>query len=257
MKRLTVIFFCALAGGLFFSVTPLAAQELTATEIVERADQKMRGESNKAEMKMTIVRPTWERQVSMKSWSRGDEYALILITAPARDAGIAYLKRGNEIWNWQPSIDRVVKLPPSMMSQSWMGSDFTNDDLVRQSSIVTDYKHKKNGEEKLEGRQTWKIELTPKEEAPVVWGKVLMWVDQEEFLELKTEFYDEDGELINTMYGRNIQKMDGRVIPAKLVVEPADEPGHQTIIEYESIDFNIDIDQDFFSIQQMKRLRPQ
>lgn len=257
MKRLTEISFYTLTAWLFFCVVPVAAQELTATEIVERADQKMRGESNKAEMKMTIVRPTWERQVSMKSWSKGDEYALILITAPARDAGIAYLKRGNEIWNWQPSIDRVVKLPPSMMSQSWMGSDFTNDDLVRQSSIVTDYEHKKLGEEEIEGRQTWKIELTPKEDAPVVWGKVLMWVSRDEFLELRTEFYDEDGELINTMYGQNVKEMDGRVIPTKLVVEPADEPGNQTIIEYVSIDFNIDIEKEYFSIQQMKRLRPQ
>jgi len=255
MKRLTVIFFCALAGGLFFSVTPLAAQELTATEIVERADQKMRGESNKAEMKMTIVRPTWERQVSMKSWSRGDEYALILITAPARDAGIAYLKRGNEIWNWQPSIDRVIKLPPSMMLQSWMGSDFTNDDLVQESSIVTDYDHNLVGQDTINGLNCYKIELVPKPDAPVVWGRILSWVSQEEYLQLRTEFYDEDDYLVNTMYGKEVKEMDGRMLPSVMEMIPADEEGHKTIITYEDIDFGIDLNKSFFSIQNMKRIR--
>ena len=246
-----------LLGIPLLSLTAIAqSNDLTAKEIIEKADQKMRGESNKAEMKMTIIRPTWERTVQMKSWSKGDEYALILITAPAREAGTAYLKRGNEIWNWQPSIDRTIKLPPSMMQQSWMGSDFTNDDLVKQSSIVHDYTHKKTGVEKIEDRSCWKIELTPKEEAAVVWGSVITWVDQKEFIELKTEFYDEDDELINTIYGKQIKEMDGRVIPAIMEVHPADEPENRTVIEYISIDFNIDIEAEFFSVRNMKRLRP-
>ena len=111
----------------------------TAKEIIKKADDKMQGQSNKSVMKMTIVRPEWKREVIMKGWSLGRDYSLILITAPARDKGSAFLKRENEMWNWQPSIDRVVKLPPSMMLQSWMGSDFTNDDLVKESSIVNDY----------------------------------------------------------------------------------------------------------------------
>lgn len=229
---------------------------LSATEIVKRADEKMRGLSNQAEMKMTIVRPTWQREVQMKSWSKGDDYSLILITAPARDAGMGFLKRGNEIWNWQPSIDRTIKLPPSMMMQSWMGSDFTNDDLVKQSSVVTDYTHKLLGSEKIDGRDAYKIELIPKENAAVVWGKVISWIDKTEFVDLKVEFYDEEGELVNTMYGKNIKKMDDRVIPAIMEIIPADKPGNKTIIEYLSIDFGISITEDFFSVQNLKRIRP-
>ena len=114
---------------------------LSADEIVSQAENKLRGESSYSEMSMQIVRPDWTREMKMKSWSLGDEFALILITEPARDAGTAFLKRKNEIWNWQPTIERVVKLPPSMMSQSWMGSDFTNDDLVQESSRVKDFSH--------------------------------------------------------------------------------------------------------------------
>ncbi|HCM76851.1 MAG TPA: outer membrane lipoprotein-sorting protein, partial [Cytophagales bacterium] len=112
-------------------------------------------------MKMTIVRPDWKREVTMKGWSLGTEYSLILITGPARDKGQAFLKRDNEMWNWQPSIDRVVKLPPSMMLQSWMGSDFTNDDLVKESSVVNDYTHSLDQDSVIEGKKVYKIVLTP------------------------------------------------------------------------------------------------
>ncbi|MGK7397896.1 MAG: outer membrane lipoprotein-sorting protein [Candidatus Cyclobacteriaceae bacterium M3_2C_046] len=234
----------------------LTASGQDATEIIKKADQKMRGESSYAEMTMSIIRPDWTRQIAMKSWTKDNEYSLILITAPARDKGMAYLKRGNEIWNWQPSIDRVVKLPPSMMSQSWMGSDFTNDDLVQESSIVTDYTHKLMGDTTIEGRDSWHLELTPKEEAAVVWGKIEVFIDKAEYLQLLTRFYDEDMYLVNTMTGSDIKMMDDRLITSKLTVVPADEDGHKTVMEYNNIDFNININQDFFSIQNMKKLRP-
>ena len=235
--------------------TAANAQNLTAKEIIEKADQKQRGETSVGELKMTIVRPTWTREMVMKSWSKGTEYMLILVTAPARDKGTAFLKRENEIWNWQPTIDRVIKMPPSMMMQSWMGSDFTNDDLVRESSIVVDYTHKLLGTETIEGRKCYKIELTPKENAPVVWGKVLSWIDTEEFMQMKAEFFDEDGYLVNTMYGKNVKKMDDRLLPSILEVVPADEEGHKTIVEYLDLNFNKPIKESFFSIQNMKRVR--
>ena len=235
--------------------TAAVAQNLTAKEIIEKADQKQRGETSVGELKMTIVRPTWKREMVMKSWSKGNEYMLILVTAPARDKGTAFLKRENEIWNWQPTIDRVIKMPPSMMMQSWMGSDFTNDDLVRESSIVVDYTHKLLGTETIEGRKCYKIELTPKENAPVVWGKVLSWIDTEEFMQMKAEFFDEDGYLVNTMYGKNVKKMDDRLLPSILEVVPADEEGHKTIVEYLNLNFNKPIEESFFSVQNMKRVR--
>lgn len=233
--------------------TSIYAQD--AKEIIRQADQKLRGTHSFAEMSMTIVRPGWQREMTMKSWALGDEYALILVTAPARDEGTAFLKRGNEIWNWQPKINRSIKLPPSMMMQSWMGSDFTNDDLVKQSSVVTDYDHKMLGEEIIENRSCYKIELTPLPQADVVWGKVISWIDKKDLLQLRTEFYDEDGFLINTMEGSSIKTLGGKLLPTKMTITPEEDPGSKTIIEYHSMDFAPDVSEAFFSIQNMKRVR--
>jgi outer membrane lipoprotein-sorting protein len=226
-----------------------------ATEIIRKAENKLRGSSSFSEMKMTVVRPDWSREVSMKSWSLGTELSLILITGPARDKGMAFLKREREIWNWQPSIDRTIKMPPSMMMQSWMGSDFTNDDLVRESSIIEDYHHNLLGSEMVDERECWKIELVPKEDAAVVWGRVLLWVDQADYLQLKTEFYDEDDYLVNTMLGKNLKVMDGKLLPSVMEIIPAEEEGHKTVLEYLSLDFDIDVKESFFSVQNMKRIR--
>ena len=236
-----------------FCIPVVHAQD--ATEIVKKADEKMRGESNYSEMTMKIVRPDWQREIKMKAWSKGQDYSLIRITAPARDEGSAFLKRDQEIWNWQPSINRVIKLPPSMMMQSWMGSDFTNDDLVKESSIVTDYTHKYVGDTTILGRPTYKLELIPQEDAPVVWGKVLLYITKEDYLELLVKYYDEDDFLINTMVLSDIKDMDGRKIPARMEMIPADQPDHKTIITYQKLDFNVDLSQNFFSLQNMKSIR--
>lgn len=227
----------------------------SAKEIVAKADKKFKGETSTSEMKMTIVRPTWQREVQMKNWTKGDDYALILITAPARDKGSAFLKREKEIWNWQPSIDRVIKMPPSMMMQSWMGSDFTNDDLVKQSSVVEDYTHTLLGMETIEGRECYKIDMVPKEDAAVVWGKVTIWIDKADYLQLKTEFYDEDGYLAHTIFGKEVKKLGGKLLPARLEVIPADEEGNKTIVEYLSMEFDAPIKEQFFSVQMLKRVR--
>jgi len=239
---------------LAWTVAPPAG-DLTAKEIVAKADKKMRGETNRAEMAMKIVRPSWVREIQLKAWSKGTEYSLILVTAPARDKGTAFLKREKEIWNWQPTIDRVVKLPPSMMMQSWMGSDFTNDDLVKESSIVNDYTHELAGRETVNGRACYKIDMTPKPDAAVVWGKVITWIDTQDFMQLKAEFYDEDGYLVNTMLGKDIKKLGGKLLPATLEMIPADKEGHKTVIRYEELTFDEPIQTGFFSVQNMKRVR--
>lgn len=241
----------ALSFG-FFTISVFAQD---ATDIIRKMDQKMRGESLKAEMTMSIIRPSWERSISMKTWSRDTEYSLILITEPARDEGTAFLKRGNEIWNWVPNVGRTIKMPPSMMMQSWMGSDFTNDDLVRESSIVKDYEHELVGEETIRDYLCYKIEMTPKPDAPVVWGRVDVWVSKDEYLQLRSEFYDEDGELINVMEAMNVQEFDGRSIPARLEMIPMDKEGHKTVIEYKSMKFNEGIPESFFSVQNMRRVQ--
>jgi len=251
MKNILILLL--LINGISISTTQ--AQDLSAKEIIKKADEKVRGLYNEGEIKMTIVRPDWQREIQMKSWSAGDDYSLILVTGPARDKGTAFLKRESEMWHWQPTIDRVIKMPPSMMSQSWMGSDFTNDDLSKASSTVNDYVQNIVGEEILEERSCWVIELIPSDEVAVVWGKIKIWVDQKDFIQMKTEFYDEDDYLVNTMLGKDIQEMDGRLLPKRMEVIPAEEEGHKTIIEYLSLKFDVPIKDQFFSIQNMKRVR--
>lgn len=242
---LTIVLLIALSAS---------TQAQDATEIVRKANEKMQGESSQVEMKMQIIRPSWERNVSMKAWSKDQDYSLILITAPARDEGSAYLKRKNEIWNWQPSINRTIKMPPSMMSQSWMGSDFSNNDLVREASIVVDYTHTLLGDSTVSGYESYKIEMIPKPEAPVVWGKVITFISKDEYLQLRAEFYDEDNELIRLMKGSEVKEMDDRLVPTRMEMIPVDEEGNKTVIIYEEMEFNIDISQNFFSIQNMKRV---
>lgn len=235
-------------------VQPIGAQD-DALSIVQEAHDKYRGRSNYTELKMTIVRPEWSREMEIRGWSKGEDYSLMLVTAPARDKGVGFLKRGKEIWNWQPRIDRAIKLPPSMMNQSWMGSDFTNDDLVQQSNLVTDFTHRKLGEEQLEGRVCHKIEMVPTRNAAIVWGKLITWIDRKDHMQLKTEFYDEEGFLVNTMTGSDIRNFDGEWLPARLEVVPADEPGHRTVVEHVKITFDVDLTDDFFSIQNLKRVQ--
>jgi len=226
-----------------------------ATEIVKKMDQKMRGNTSKAEMTMKIIRPTWSRTVRFKFWSKGHSYSMILITAPARDEDSAFLKRNREIWNWVPQISRVVKLPPSMMMQSWMGSDFTNDDLIKESSVVTDYNHTIIGDSTLMNHDCYEIKMIPKPNAPVVWGKVLIWVTKKGYMELRAEFFDEDGNLVNTMVASDIKNIGGRELPSHLEMIPADKKGHKTVLDYQSLTFNSPIPDRFFSIQNMKHLQ--
>ena len=232
-----------------------AAQQPDATEIVRKADQHLRGKTGYAVFTMKLVRPDWSREISMKSWSKGTKSALILITDPARDKGTTFLKRGNEVWNWVPSVEKVIKIPPSMMSQSWMGSDFTNDDLVKESSIVTDYTHTILGDSTLEGRDCWKIQMIPKPDAAVIWGKVLIWIDKKDDLELRVEYYDEDGELVNVMKMSEIKNLGGRLIPTVMEMDPVDKPGNKTMMIYTDAWFDRPIKDSFFSEQNMKRVR--
>lgn len=237
-----------------FLLGVLAGKAQDAKEIVQKCDEHMRGASSVGEMKMTIIRPKWQRELTFKTWTLSSNYTMMLLESPARDKGTAFLRRDKEIWNWQPSIERIIKMPPSMMSQSWMGSDFTNDDLVKQSSIVNDYTHKIVGEETLENRPCYIIELIPKPDAAVVWGKVKLWISKADYLEMKAEYYDEDMQLVNTMLGKDVKKMGGRLLPSTLEVIPADEPGNKTVVQQLNIDFNANLSQDFFSIQHLKSL---
>lgn len=235
--------------------TAVAQQNMTAKEIVQTATDKLNGESSRGKMKMEIVRPDWTREISMKVWSLGTDYYMIYITAPAREEGQVFLKREDNMWNYMPNIDRMIKLPPSMMMQSWMGSDFTNNDLVKVSSMVEDYEHEITGAEEIEGYACWKIRFTPKPDAAVVWGRIDMWIAKEEFYELKAFYYDENMELVNKEFMTEIKQMGDRKLPSHMEMIPVDKEGHKTVMDFIGMEFNVDLNPEFFSIRNMKRVR--
>ena len=253
MKLIHPILFSLLFVISFF---PAISQQPDPKEIIRTADEKFNGEKTSiSTMSMTIVRPTWERTIEFKNWTSGRDYALTLITSPAKEKGQTFLKRKTEMWNWNPTISRLIKLPPSMMSQGWMGSDYTNDDILKESSVVNDYEHTIVAEEEYEGRLCWKIKMVAKEEAAVIWGHQIRWIDKEDFLFMKSELYDEDGYLVRTELGSGIKSMDGRLIPTHIELIPSEEEGRITILEIKDIRFNEPIKDAFFSQQNMKRVR--
>ena len=243
--------FCAFALILY----ALQGISQDAKEIVRRSEDRLRGNTSVAEMTITTVRPKWTRSMEIKSWSKGKDLAMILIQAPAKDQGITYLKRKKEVWNWIPSLERKVKLPPSMMNQSWMGTDFTNDDLVKESSAADDYTHKLLGQEEVGGFQCYKIEMTPTAGAAVVWEKVVVWIDRKDYIQLKGEFYGEGNQVENTMVSSDIRLLGGRMLPTRIEMIPAGKPGQKTVIAYKSLIFDKPMDESFFSVENMTKIR--
>lgn len=228
------------------------ASSQDATDIVKKADDKMRGATSVAELVIKTIRPTWSRSMDVKTWMKGTDFAMILILAPAKDKGIVFLKRKKEVWNWLPVLERTIKLPPSMMSQSWMGTDFTNDDLVKESSVVKDYNHSIIGDTIIGNRSCYIIQMIPKPEAAVVWGKVIVCIDKKDFLELHSRFYDEDGKVVNSMNAYDVKLMDGRLIPTRFEMIPEDKKNQKTEMIYKKIQFNRPLEDNFFTTEKMK-----
>ena len=169
-----------------------ALAEPTATELVQRGLEHWRGSSSEAVVAMTIHRPDWERTMTLKGWTRGRADSLFTTLEPARDRGNGTLKKGREMWTYNPKINRTIKIPPSMMSQSWMGSDFSNNDLAKSDSIVEEYTHELTGSSQEGGVRVFAITATPKPDAPVVWGKQELMV-REDFIITEQRFFDEEG----------------------------------------------------------------
>lgn len=239
-----VFFYVLLSAGWLYGQT--------AREIVQAADSKMRGNTLQAQITIQTVRPTWSREMTVKTWMKGTDLAMILVQSPAKDKGIVFLKRKKEVWNWMPSLEKVIKLPPSMMSQSWMGTDFTNDDLVKESSVLNDYYHTISGDTTIANRTCYIIQMLPKPETAVVWGKLLVCIDKKDYLELHTFFYDEDGSLVNTMHASEVKMMDGRLIPTRFEMIPANKPNQKTVMVYKTVLYNRNLDDALFTTEKMK-----
>ncbi len=250
MKNFMKIIF-VLALTFLFGSADLA----DATAIIKKASEVRFGDNSFGLMRMTIERPKYTRTVDMKNWTLGDDYSMVLITAPERDKGQVFLKRKKEMWNYVPKISRMIKLPPSMMSQGWMGSDYSNDDIVNQNSLVENYEHKILGSEKIGSSDCYKIQSIPKESAEVVWGKKISWITKKDFFVLKTESFDEDGELLRTELASEVKNFGKFTLPSRFTIIPADKPQQKTIFEILELDFDVKLTEDFFTQANMKRVK--
>ena len=241
------------AAGIL-AAAPAAAQT-DPMEIIDRVDRLMRGDSSRGVATMEVVTEHWEREMTMEVWSLGTDYSLVRLRAPRRDAGTATLMAGDDIWNYLPKVDRTIKIPASMMGGAWMGSHFTNDDLVKESRLVDDYDVEMAFEGERDGVDVWELRLNPKPEAAVVWGHMAFLVRQRDSMPLWARYYDEDGELARTMEYSAFTEMGGRLVPGVMDMVPADKPEERTSFRYEELEFDVDLDTSFFSLRTLQRGR--
>ena len=218
-----------------------AGTPIKVIEIVRGVDRLYRSLASESEVEMTIITPNWERKLRLKMWSKGFEKTFIYIISPKKDRGIATLRVGTSMWNYFPKINKVIKVPPSMMMASWMGSDFTNDDLVKESSLLNDYTAR-FADKKNNYPDCYSIELIPKEKTATVWGKITLVVIKKNLLPLRQVFYDEKGEKIRVMVFKDVKKFGNRKIPAVLELKSLKHKGKKTTMRYITAAFDIEID---------------
>jgi hypothetical protein len=234
---------------------PSAEEKPDVAALVKRTEQLLRGESSIGTMTMTIKTPAWSRKLKLKVWARGRDYALVLVLeAGARDTGMMTLKREKQLWNYLPQAGRVMKLPSAMLGDSWLGSDFTNDDLVKGSSLVDDFDSTVTGIAKEGGHDVWQVQLKPKPNAVVVWGRIDMAIARQTCLPVKEQFFDEDGKPARTMSFADFRQIGWRQFPMTMTVVPA-EAGRETSISYEDIKFDVDIPDDTFTLLRLRQGR--
>ncbi len=234
-------------AALVWLAPAVAVAEPTIEELLDATDDVNRGASSKSTITMQVKTKRYERTMTMDAWSRGEEDSLIRITAPAKDAGTTTLKVGDDMWNYIPKIDRTMKIPPGMMSGAWMGSHFSNDDLVKSNRLADEFTYEK--ESVVDGVYT--IVCTAKPDAAVVWGKVVVKV-REDKIPLEVGYYDEDGELARKLTFSDVRELGGRTVPATMLLEPADRPGEFTKITTTAMDFDVKFDDRTFSLQSLK-----
>ena len=231
----------------------LPAEGLDATTIAKKCDAALKGKTQLGKAAMTVRTPEWQRTLEMTFWYDYPEKTFIRITAPAKDAGTGTLRLGSNMWTWLPSVERVIKIPPSLMLQAWMGSDFTNDDLVRESSLVKDYDHKLAGEATQAGDPCYRIVSTPKPNAPVVWGHLVLFVRREDSLPRREEYYDEKGVLQKVLTFEDFRRVEDRVYPMRWKMDSVTKPGHETVLVYRTLKFDHPIPGSVFTQENLKQ----
>ena len=237
---------------LLVATTALAGDKPTIEELLDATDDVNRGASSTAVMSMQVKTDRYERSMKMTAKSQGEENSLIVILEPAKDAGIATLKVGDNLWNYMPKVDRTMKIPAGMMSGSWMGSHLSNDDLVRNSRLRDDFTYQMVSEPADDGTGEWVIELVPKPDAAVVWGKVVVTIRPDK-VPTKIEYFDEKGNLVRTLGFDRIEQVGERQVPMEMSVIPGDKPDEFTRITYDELSFDVEHDASTFSLQALKK----
>lgn len=242
----------ALAIAAVVLLIPLWGQ--TADEILTKSENQIKGSSSYSIYIMRVITPDFTRELKMESWwTENDDKALITMIAPKREAGNKTLKIGNEIWMYLRNTETTIKIPPSMMLQSWNGSDYTYDDLVRESNLKTDYAVSLSGQETKGNEMCWKLELIPNPDAPVVWGKIHYWVRQTDYLPAEVRYYDEKGKSIRTQIFKEHKVLGNRKLPSVWIMKNELKPGHQTEMILETVEFDKAIPDKVFSFQALER----
>lgn len=232
--------------------TPCPA--LDADKIVKEGFNYWRGKASIGTVQMLIHREDWERTMTIKAWTRGQKDSLFYIAAPPKDYGNGTLKKGREMWIYNPKINRVVKVPPSMMSQSWMGSDFSNNDLAKSDSLLLDYDHSIIGTETHEGKKVYIIKSMPKPNAPVVWGMQRLKI-REDHIWLSEEFFDEEFQPVKIMTASEIQMMGDRLFPKVWRMQKVDEENRYTQLTYDALEFKSNLPDSLFTLSSLKQRR--
>lgn len=243
-----------IGAGLFLGESRLAAQpgEPGGREIVERVESLLWSRTMQGEFDMRIATPRWERTLALHIWMERPKRSFVRVLAPAKEAGIGSLRIGSEMWNYLPAVERTIKIPPSMMLQPWMGSDFTNDDLVKQSSAIDDYTQKVLGQEVVDGQALWKVEALPKPDAAVVWGRIVYWV-RKDYIPVRQDYFSDRGELVRVMSFGDVRALGGRTIPTRWEMKPLGKPGNSTTIVVKTVAYDTKIDDEIFTQRNLQK----
>lgn len=242
-----------LLSGLL-ALSPTMAQETEATELVRKAMNHWRGLTSHSSMTMTIHRPDWERKMTMESWSKGDKLSLVRVIEPRKDAGNGTLLNDNNMWTYTPKINRIIKVPSSMMSQSWMGSDFSNKDISKSTDIIDQYDHELTFSEEKEGHVHYTITSVPHEEAAVVWGKEVI-VIREDYVMMEQQFWDQDGVMVKSLETLEVDDMGGRTVAKTMRMSKVDTPGEWTQMTVNSVEFDIELQDNMFTLSNLRNPR--
>ncbi|WP_415718953.1 outer membrane lipoprotein-sorting protein [Maridesulfovibrio sp.] len=246
--KLKLYLILIIAAAISFPQTSFAVDLQT---LIRNVEEQYNGDSSFVSATMQIKTGKWERTIAIQGWSLGRSYSLTKIIKPKKEKGIATLKANKEIWNYLPRIDRVIKIPPSMMGAPWMGSHISNDDLVKANHVDLDYDLNLIEETP----ELWRIRCIPRPNAPVIWGKIIYTILKKDYVPKTIEYFDEEMLKVRTISFDNVQVMDGHILPLRMTVQPEDKPDERTVLTYTNLDFDISIKEDFFSLSKLKGMR--